>query len=368
MSIRKIKINAGRSYNVIIGKGLLADLAEHLPYFKGGTAVIITDSNVFPLYEQKARKSLESAGYRVLTHAFESGEKHKTTDELVSILNFLADNKVTRSDFIIALGGGITGDMAGFAAGIYLRGIGYVQVPTTLLAAVDSSVGGKTAVNLNAGKNLAGLFYQPKAVICDPDTFETLDDLTFADGVSEAVKHGFITDEGFFRRLSGKTRAEYMNDIIEIIARNVEIKGGIVEADEFEQGRRQLLNFGHTAGHAIEKCTNHSVSHGQAVAAGMVLMSRAAYKKGFCYCDYSQEIKAAFSGFLGTFNIHLSAEQLYEVALSDKKRSGKTPSAGGASSAGGKINIIIPERIGKCVVKEIEAAELLDVFKAGLFV
>ncbi|MCL2638928.1 MAG: 3-dehydroquinate synthase [Oscillospiraceae bacterium] len=351
----KVKINAKKSYDVIIKKGILAEITVHLPAdFKGRTAAIITDSNVMPLYETVVRKSLESAGISVFSYAFESGEKNKTSETLFNVLNFLAENKITRSDFIIALGGGIVGDMAGFAAGIYLRGIRYIQVPTTFLAAVDSSVGGKTAINLEAGKNLAGLFYQPEIVICDPETFCTLDDITFADGVSEAVKHGFICDEVFFRCLSGKTRAEYMENIVEIVARNVEIKGGIVEEDELEKGKRQLLNFGHTAGHAIEKCTNHAVSHGQAVAAGMILMSRAVHKKGFCDKDYSQEIEAAFSGFSSLIDMNLSAEKLYEAGLSDKKRSGE------------KINIIIPESVGKCVIKQINAEELLELFKAGL--
>ncbi|MCL2696485.1 MAG: 3-dehydroquinate synthase [Oscillospiraceae bacterium] len=344
-----------KPYDVIIETGIINEIAAYFPtYIRGGTAAVITDDNVFALYEPAVRKSLENAGFNVISYAFKNGENHKTTDELFKILNFLADNKVTRSDFIIALGGGIAGDMAGFAAGIYLRGIRYIQVPTTFLAAVDSSVGGKTAVNLGAGKNLAGLFYQPEAVICDPETFRTLDDVTFADGVSEVVKHGFIADEELFRCLSGKTRSEYMKNIVEFISRNIKIKGGIVAADEFEKGKRQLLNFGHTAGHAIEKCTNHAVSHGQAVAAGMIIMSRAAYKKGFCDCDFSQEIAAAYFDFPNVFNMNFCAEKLYEAALSDKKRSGV------------KINIIIPERIGKCVIKEIEAIELLEIFKLGL--
>ncbi|MDR2558982.1 MAG: 3-dehydroquinate synthase [Oscillospiraceae bacterium] len=351
----KVKINVKKPYDVIIEKGILSEMAEYLPIgLKKKTAVIITDNNVMPLYEPIVRKSLESADFNVFSYVFKSGEKHKTPEELVGILNFLAEIKVTRSDFIIALGGGIVGDMAGFIAGIYLRGIRYVQIPTTFLAAVDSSVGGKTAVNLKAGKNLAGLFYQPEIVICDPETFHTLDNVTFADGVSEAVKHGFISDEMFFRSLSGKTREQYMENIAEIVMRNVEIKGEIVAGDELEKGKRQLLNFGHTAGHAIEICTNHAVSHGQAVAAGMVLMSRAAYKKGFCDIDFSQEIEAAFSGFQGPINLNYSAEKLYETGLSDKKR------------RGAKINIIIPERIGKCVIKEINAEELLEVFRLGL--
>ncbi|MCL1824061.1 MAG: 3-dehydroquinate synthase [Oscillospiraceae bacterium] len=354
MKIKKIKINAKTPYDVIIGKGILSDLAAELPENLGKTAVIITDNNVLPLYEPVVRKSLKEAGFSVISYTFESGEKHKTPKELIKILNFLADNKVTRSDFIIALGGGIVGDMAGFAAGVYLRGIKYVQVPTTFLAAVDSSVGGKTAVNLNAGKNLAGMFYQPAITICDTDTFKTLDDITFADGVSEAVKHGFILDEAFFRKLQSRTREEYMNEIVEIVARNVEIKGRIVEADEFEQGKRQLLNFGHTAAHAIEKCTDHAVSHGQAVATGMVIMARAAYKKGFCNADFSMEIKEAFSGFKSIFDTDITAEEMAEAALSDKKRSGE------------KINIVIPESIGNCVIKQIEVSELLEIFKLGL--
>jgi 3-dehydroquinate synthase len=351
----KVRINVKKPYDVVIEKGILREIAAFmLQEFKGKTAAIITDNNVMKLYEPVVRQSLENAGYTVVSYAFKSGEKHKRPEELFNILNFLADYKITRSDFIIALGGGIAGDLAGFAAGIYLRGIRYIQIPTTFLAAVDSSVGGKTAVNLSAGKNLAGLFYQPENVICDPNTFDTLSDEIFADGVSETVKHGFISDERFFHSLSGKNREQYMENIVEIITRNVEIKGEIVESDEFEKGRRQLLNFGHTAGHAIEKVTNHAVSHGQAVAAGMILMARAAYKKGFCECDYSREIEAAFAGFQSVINLNYDAEKLYEAALSDKKRSG------------GKINIIIPERTGECIIKEIKSTELLEIFKLGL--
>jgi 3-dehydroquinate synthase len=350
----KIRINVKKPYDVIIKNGILSDIAAYLQEFRGRTAAIITDENVLKLYEPTVRAALENTGFNVISHAFASGEKHKTPEELFGILNFLADKKVTRSDFIIALGGGIVGDMAGFAAGIYLRGIRYIQVPTTFLAAVDSSVGGKTAVNLAVGKNLAGLFYQPESVICDPETFRTLDDVTFLDGVSEAVKHGFICDEMFFRLLSGKTRAQYMKNIEKIVMRNVEIKGEIVAADEFENGQRQLLNFGHTAGHAIEKATNHAVSHGQAVAAGMIIMSRAAYKKNYCERDYSREIEAAFAGFSQVIDLNYSAKKLFDIALSDKKRSG------------GKINIIIPESAGKCVIKQINTEELLEIFELGL--
>ena len=350
----KIKINVKKPYDVIIKSNILTSLASYLPEGLGNTAAIITDDNVEPLYGQVVRKSLEDGGFRVITYVFKHGEANKSTDTLISILNYLADNKVTRSDFIAALGGGITGDVAGFAAGVYLRGIRYIQIPTTFLSAVDSSVGGKTGVNLTAGKNLTGLFYQPDAVICDPETFRTLDDDIFIDGVSEAVKHGFILDEDFFRALSGKTRAEYMDDIENIIARNVEIKGEIVASDEFECGRRQLLNFGHTAGHAIEKVTNHAVSHGQAVAAGMIIMTRAAYRMGYCDTDYSGDIRAAFSGFRNRIDTAYNPDDLYSAALSDKKR------------AGDKINIIIPEQSGKCVIKTIKAEELLDVFKAGV--
>jgi 3-dehydroquinate synthase len=350
----KVRINVKKPYDVIIKNNILPEIALYLQGFNGSTAAIITDENVYKLYEPTVRASLENAGINVVSHVFKSGEKNKNSDELFKIINFLAEKKVTRSDFLIALGGGIVGDMAGFAAGIYLRGIKYIQVPTTFLATVDSSVGGKTAVNLSAGKNLAGLFYQPEIVICDPETFYTLDDVTFADGVSESIKHGMICDEEFFRFLSGKTRVDYMKDIVKIVVQNVKIKSRIVESDEFEKGQRQLLNFGHTAGHAIEKVTNHAVSHGQAVAAGMILMSRAAYKKGFCERNYSCEIEKALSGFSHEIDLNYNAEELYEAALSDKKRSGE------------KVNIIIPESIGKCVIKRINTEKLFGIFKAGL--
>ena len=250
----------------------------------------------------------------------------------------------------MALGGGVTGDMAGFAASCYLRGVPFVQLPTTFLAAVDSSVGGKTAVDLRAGKNLCGAFHQPSLVLCDTDTLSTLPAEIFADGAAEALKAGLLCDETLFAKMeTGKYQAE----IAPIIGRCVEIKAQLVEEDERDTGARQLLNLGHTMGHAAEKISNFSLSHGHAVAMGMAAMARAAERLGICG-PCSDRIAAALMKNGLPAICPYGAEDLVSAALSDKKRSG------------GKINLVLPKRIGECMLYPVEVTELARIFALGL--
>ena len=235
---------------------------------------VITDSNVDKLYSNILISSLEKSGYKVSKFVFDAGEQSKNANTFVDILEFLANSGLTRSDCVFALGGGVVGDIAGFAASVYLRGIKFVQIPTTLLAAVDSSVGGKTAVNLPAGKNLVGAFHQPSLVLCDLDTLDTLPESVFQDGCAEVIKYGVIYDAGLFSHLAENGLAferEY------VISRCVELKRNVVEQDEFDTGARQMLNYGHTIGHGIEAQSGFSVTHGQAVAIGMAIVSRASH-------------------------------------------------------------------------------------------
>ena len=347
-----VTVHASKEYDVIIGEGILSTLGERCASILGkGRAVIITDSNVAPLWLGEAKASLEKAGIDTVEFTFPAGEDSKSSATLTELVEFMAENRLTRSDFAVALGGGVTGDMVGLASSLYLRGIEFVQVPTTLLAAVDSSVGGKTAVNLKAGKNLCGAFYQPIAVYADCETLNTLPPETFNEGCAEIIKYGMILDEEFLTFLKNNNIRE---NIEYVIKRCVEIKRDVVDRDEFENGERKLLNFGHTIGHAIEKCSHLTISHGNAVAIGMVIATRGAYKMGLVNEDFTEmlvEILIA-NGLPVTCNF--TAEELYKISLSDKKRSLDT------------ISLIIPEKYGFCKIEKISVDNLKEFIEAGL--
>ena len=250
-----------------------------------------------------------------------------------------------------ALGGGVTGDMAGFAAAVYLRGIRCVQLPTTLLAAVDSSVGGKTAVDLTAGKNLAGAFSQPAAVLCDTDCLKSLPAAVFADGAAEAIKTGVLCDETLFALFEDGTLTA---DPGEVIARCIAYKAGVVERDEKELGERKLLNLGHTVGHAIEKCSGFTIPHGHAVAAGLAIMARSAEALGWTEEPLAERIAACLERNGLPTGTDYTAEALAQAALSDKKRAGDT------------ITVVVPRRIGECELKKLPVRELPGLIAAGL--
>lgn len=346
---KTVDVRTDPVYTVSIGSGLLDRCGELLrPVIAPCRAAVISDDTVAPLYADAVCDSLRRAGYGVCRRTFPAGEAHKNMTTLAVLLDFLAEEHLTRSDCVAALGGGVCGDMAGFAAGCYLRGIRYVHLPTTLLAAVDSSVGGKTAVDLPAGKNLAGLFWQPAAVLCDTDCLATLSPALLADGAAEAIKTGVLSGESLFSLLeSGEP------PLPKVIERCVSYKAGVVERDARENGERRQLNLGHTAGHAMEACSGYTVSHGHAVARGLVLIARAAEKLGWCETPCAERIAAAL-GRCGLPTAPLfTPRQLAEAALADKKRDG------------GDITLVIPARIGSCYLKKCPAAELERIFAAG---
>ena len=331
--MQTVMVNASTDYPVHIGGGLLEKAGELIgPVTKSRTCAVITDSTVEKLYAARVCRSLQDAGFRVCLYAFPAGEQNKNLATYGGMLEFLAESKLTRSDFAVALGGGVVGDMAGFAAATYQRGIDFVQIPTTFLAAVDSSVGGKTAIDLAAGKNLAGAFHQPSMVICDTDTFQSLPAETFADGMAETVKHGLIADREFYRFLMTE---DVQGHIDGVVRRNVEIKAAVVHADEFERGARKLLNFGHTLGHAIEKCSGYTISHGYAVAIGMVLAARAGEKMKVSPVGTLDVVMAACRRFGLPVECPYTAGELYAAATGDKKRDG------------GSIDVVVLEEIGK---------------------
>ena len=347
-----IEVAASKTYSVQIGAGLLPELGEKTAALgKVRKVCIVSDSNVWPLYGAAADTSLHLAGLETFAFVFPAGESSKNGATFLELLNFLAENHLSRSDVLVALGGGVVGDLTGFAAACYLRGIRFIQVPTTLLAAVDSSVGGKTAIDLGAGKNLAGAFWQPSLVLCDTNTLATLPMEVFRDGCAEVIKTAILFDEPLFMEL---VRDGLRFDWEDVIAACVAHKRDIVAADEFDRGQRNLLNLGHTFGHAVESLSDFTISHGKAVAIGMAMAARAAVQTGSC----GQGTATRIMWLLEKFGLPIypanSPAELAEAALSDKKRSGSN------------VNLILPEAIGRCAMVPTPVSELEAIIQAGL--
>lgn len=345
MLYKKIHVDASRGYDILIGRDILPQLGSFIrPLLGECRLAVLTDSTVDELYGERLIDILMSAGYVADKFVIPAGEASKCADNLLEFLNFLADCKLTRSDAVIAFGGGVVGDMAGLSAALYLRGVKYIQLPTTLLASVDSSVGGKTAIDIPAGKNLVGAFYQPSLVCCDTALMDSLSSDVYRDGCAEVIKYGFILDRQLYNKLS-----DIPFDREEIVARCVEIKRDVVQQDEFDNGVRGLLNFGHTFGHAIEKLSDFAVSHGSAVAKGMVIAAKFAPLCG--YADISEELSSLLLRYGFDISCEYSAEELYDVMLSDKKR------------RGGNITLVLPRSIGNCELLTLSVDEFYDKLK-----
>lgn len=349
--MKRITVSASKEYDVCIGRGLLNELGRMAAeLLKGRKCVVVTDSNVAPLYLERARDGLADAGFEVLEFVFEAGEERKNARTYLELINFCAENHLTRADALIALGGGVVGDLAGFAAATYLRGVHLVQIPTTLLACVDSSVGGKTAVDLPAGKNLLGAFHQPDLVICDPELLETLPEAVFADGMAEVIKYGMYGNAQLLEKLmaaDARAQLEY------VLYTCIDMKRRVVEEDEFDTGGRQILNFGHTFAHSIEKLSAYRVSHGRAVAAGMMIMTRAAAEKGYCPAEALNILEKLLNKYALPLRAEYTAAQMAEIALSDKKR------------AGDRITIAIPCGVGESRLMKIDVSDLVQWAEAG---
>ena len=346
----------GREYDIVISSGLLREAGERcravLPRAK--KLFVVTDSNVAPLYLSRLIPGLEAAGFETACQEIPAGESSKSAAMLSELWENMMDFGLTRTDAVVALGGGVVGDLAGFAAATILRGVDFVQIPTTLLSQVDSSVGGKVAIDLNHGKNLAGAFWQPKLVLMDPDTLNTLDDKTFSDGMAEVIKYGCILDGDFFRFLAKRpSRGEIMEEIESVLYTCCNLKRIVVEEDERDTGKRMLLNFGHTLGHAYELAGNYETwTHGQAVAAGMVTAMKLGLRLGVTReKDGLEQLIALLSGFGLPLAIPC-AEAEYEAAVGlDKK------------GAGTNITVILLEELGKAVPHPMAKEELLRTLK-----
>ena len=346
-----VTVRASKQYDILIGQGLLPTLgAEAKKLGKAQKVCVISETTVYPLYGAAAEESLKSAGFSVVSYVFPAGEESKNGQVFLDLLNFLAENRLTRSDMIVALGGGVVGDLAGFAAASYLRGIRFIQVPTTLLAAVDSSVGGKTAIDLPAGKNLAGAFCQPSLVLCDTDTLNSLPLDIFRDGCAEVIKYGVLYDPKLFAHLEEKGLSF---DREAVITRCVELKRDVVMEDEFDTGARMKLNLGHTVGHGVEAKSHFAISHGKAVAIGMAIITRAAVEKGLCTPETLPRLLAALERYGLPTETDYPLTDILAAAEADKKRTDDV------------TKFIVPERVGHCRVEPVPADEVAGWLKAG---
>lgn len=342
----------GREYEILIERGMLDKVGKRcrVVLIRAARIAIVTDSNVGPLYAERVKKSLEDARFQVKVITIPAGESSKNPEMLAMLWEELMDFGITRTDAVVALGGGVVGDLAGFAAATILRGIDYVQIPTTLLAQVDSSVGGKTAVDLRAGKNLAGAFWQPRMVIMDPDVLETLPEETFSDGMAEVIKYGCIWDADFFEMLRQcGDRAGVMRVIEQVLHICCAIKAEVVLQDEHDRGLRMILNFGHTLGHAYEKAYHYEkYTHGQAVAAGMCRAAEIGAAMGLTPEDVPGKISALVRQFGLPEAIPCSMGDYQSAIGLDKKGQGE------------QISLIVLPELGKAEAHKMAKAELLE--------
>ena len=341
----------GREYDILIQPGLLPQTGGYICSVLPGArkAALVTDSHVAPLYGEIVAHSLSLAGFQVETFVVPAGEESKCSDQLAKLWSGFARFGLTRTDCVVALGGGVVGDLAGFAAATMLRGVAFIQIPTTLLAQVDSSVGGKVAIDLPEGKNLAGAFYQPRLVLMDPTTLDTLPDETFADGMAEVIKYGCIADQSFLEFLGQHaTRSAIMANIGHVLHTCCRIKAEVVAEDELDTGRRMILNFGHTLGHAYELAGHYrTYTHGQGVAAGMVRAAELGISLGLTPAHLSGSIARLVSAFgLPTAIPCTQADYAAAIGL-DKK------------GAGSSISLILLDRPGHAVAYPMEKQQLL---------
>ncbi|MHC1786743.1 MAG: 3-dehydroquinate synthase [Christensenellales bacterium] len=335
---------------IIIEEGLLSRAGSVLKGILGAcSAAIVSDDRVAPLYLERLKASLEAAGFPLCAFTFPAGEASKNAATYLQLLDFLAGQHLTRTDAVIALGGGVVSDLAGFAAATYLRGVKLVQVPTSLLACVDAAIGGKTGIDLPAGKNLAGAFWQPQAVLIDPLLLSTLPPDAFCDGMAEVIKYAFIGESP----LPALLAAPHM-DLPGVIRACVDIKEAIVGRDALDRGERQLLNFGHTFGHAVEKCSNYRISHGCAVAIGMSIMARACLRRGLCGEETCQGLLALLRRHGLPTQTSFSADELSLPVRQDKKRAGST------------LTLVILDSRGKAVLLPVDLEEAFRFLKEGL--
>lgn len=348
--MKTITVKTGRSYNILIEHNILDHAGAYIrPLTKAVRAVIVSDTNVAPLYADRVRRSLELSGFEVSEFVFEAGESSKRLSTIEKMYMHFYEHDITRTDIVVALGGGVTGDMAGFAAASYLRGIDFVQIPTSLLAQVDSSVGGKTGVDLPTGKNLVGAFWQPILVLIDPETLITLPDVFFRDGLGEVIKYGCIRSRSLFERLEQENAEDFLDDVI---YECVSIKAAVVQNDERDTGERAILNFGHTLGHALEKLNNYSgLTHGEAVAAGASILTRISEGHGLTEAGTSSRLDSLLQKYGLPTEGNFPLSEIVSATRGDKK------------STGSSINFVFLKSIGECFTQKIDVSDFDELFE-----
>ena len=336
--MRRVHVDASKAYDVIIERGAIAQVGRYAASIGCKRCMLACDSNVARLHMDTAQRALADAGVAAEAFVFPAGEESKCVDTYIQLIRTLAAKRFSRSDAIIALGGGVTGDLSGFAAATYMRGIHLIQIPTTLLACVDSSVGGKTAVDL------------PDRVICDPDLLSTLPDSAFSDGMAEVIKYGMISNPQLLDALMRECAADHLEEIIEAC---VKMKRDIVQTDEFDNGQRQMLNFGHTFGHAVEALSDFQLSHGKCVAIGMAMIARAAVHRSICPQCALDKLLALLNKYHLPNRAPYAAEEISRRAGMDKK------------ARGGTVSLIVPTGIGESRILIIKTDELIDWVREG---
>lgn len=345
----KVRINTGQPHDVLVGHGLLAQLGEALLQRHARcTVALVSDETVYGHYGHTAKEALADAGFRVAPCTFPAGGEQKNLRTVDTLLERFAQQGLTRTDAVVALGGGTVGDIAGFAASIYLRGIAYAQVPTTLLAAVDASIGGKTGADLPHGSNLVGTFWQPCLVLCDCDTFDTLPYEHFLDGVAESLKYGIICDKTLFESVA---QGALDGDCVDLVARCISIKASYVTVDERNTGDQQLLTLGYTMGNAVRAVSNASVTHAHCMGIGMVGATRVAEALGLCTMGCAGLLMAVLDRLGLACETSYSVRELAEASIAEKRRMGAS------------VTVVLPEAIGRCVLYPVKLEALPQLFR-----
>lgn len=340
----KLRVDLDNPYDIEINSGVIENLSRYLKEnYENSKILLVSDDLVFDLHKEKILKELDGFTYK--TYILKNGESSKNTDNLIDMLEFAAKNEYRRSDVVLAFGGGVVGDITGLFSSLYLRGLDFIAIPTTFLSAIDSSVGGKTAVNLKEGKNLCGTFYQPKRVFIDTDFLKTLSDYTFNDGLAEAIKYGMIRNKDLLKEfIDQKVDKDYEN-LPSIIKTCLEIKKEVVREDEKDLGIRQILNYGHTFGHAIEMNSNFKISHGHAVALGMKIMVK--YFAEYFYDDFVKLLEK----YDLNDDINFDTDDIIKICMVDKK------------SRKDRINIIAVKEIGSCEIINTDLKDLRKIYE-----
>ncbi len=342
---------ASKEYDVIIGKGASKAIGSEVKKLCPGTvkALIVSETNVAPLYLERVKEELVGAGIEAIDYVFEAGERSKGIEAVAAMWNKMAEAGFTRTDIVVGLGGGVTTDMAGFAAATFLRGINVIQVPTSLLAMVDASIGGKTGIDIAMGKNQVGAFWQPAVVIEDISFLKTLPEEVFTEGMGEVVKHAFIVDPDLLERLekaNGNIRDD--EDLLEdIVAMNVADKASVVREDENDNGRRQILNYGHTIGHVIERDSGYTKPHGLCVAKGMGIMIDACVRAGTLDVKTAERMKDLMKLYKLPVSDGITPEAIVKGAMNDKKK------------RGGTISVILVNKIGEAEIRKMTPEEFM---------